>query len=132
MGMQSQAGSEMISPAINDSSGPYYYDFADGNVTLRADQQVVFITQTSADAHKNIYLPPVMEADGKMYYFMKTDAAGSYDTLILPNGYVATYAPFGDSTNWDGSTGYVMDADLDYLLLMAVGGCWIPIANGIA
>jgi len=131
MGMQSQAGSGMVTPPISDSGGPYYYSANDdGSVTLRADQQVVFITEDHDSADKTLTLPPVAEADGKFYYFYRS-ASGTQSVLVQPNGWVSGLNG-GDSQNWDGSTGYDLDAQYDHLLLLALGGVWITVSNGIA
>ena len=131
MALQSKSGVGTLDLMIEEAAGPRRYDAnTEGSIDLLVDENVVFITD-HADTDKYITLPPVTAAEGKFYYFYKTDAS-TQSVFVVPHGFVSSTLNGGDSANWDGSTGYDIDAQYDHLLLLALGGVWITVSNGIA
>lgn len=136
MAFEGVSGQGVLDAQIQDYSGPLFVDGDDGSVSLEVNDTSVIVTHSettnSTDAY--IYLPPVSAARGKMYSFLKTDS-GTVSVLVVPQGWITSTLNGGDSDNWDGSTGYDINAQWDHLMLYCTGDVWVEItdvAAGIA
>ncbi len=127
MAFEGNSGQGILDNQIQSYEGPLR---ASAAVSLRVDQQDVRVVNASSGDYV-ITLPPVSQARGRAYFFLKTDSPTD-SVLILPHAAISGSVNGGDSTNWDGSTGYDLDAQFDSILLYSTGDAWIAIYNTIA
>lgn len=92
---------------------------------LKVENQVVRCTANTASDDYTIYLPPVDQAQGRIYAIHCT-IANSKTVTILDSPTARS------SDDWDGSTGYACDADNDGILLYSDGLTWWVLENRIA
>ena len=98
-----------------------HFDADQTSYKMGVEETVVFATSENADGSGVLYLPPVTEAVGRMYYIVAPTGATGGDISVYTREAGSEITTYGD-----------MDADDDHAIFFSDGKNWRTIFDGVA